>query len=242
MNKFSFSLPIFLWLLALAIFSIFIIFGISEPTREAVRALHDLISSQPHKERKKNWKKEQELTKQTRWDVVKKMWQTKGPLRRTFQIQGTRSDLGVYLYKAETHLIETFYNAKGVLQQDLFYTLPDGTELQLMDEGRYCKRNHGSGEDFPVHDPSLLEPKQNCKYFEARSAIYDFHTHVFVLHDVTFWTYTLSGHEVQQRPNVACESIGVAKSMTIHPNNIYGPLSFCAEDLKMQILGDGELW
>jgi hypothetical protein len=174
------------------------------------------------------------VTKQIRWNVNKRLWLSEKPPRLSVELQGSRSEVNITMKKSETRFIETFFDAQGIMQQELFYKLPDGKEVVFGENGELKRR----GETVPATDidKDLLQPMQRFRYFEAEHAIYDYQTHTLIAYDVNFWTYVAEGHEiVKDREKLWPESSGNASSMTVCHGGSVGALQFAAENLNMQV-------
>lgn len=207
---------------------------------KAVEEYNALLAAQPHKEKRLNWEKEKEVSKQTRWNVSKSMWYMKDALQHQIQVRGSRSELGIYLVKSETRIIETLYNVKGVMQQELYYTLDNGVELVFVDEGKYRKRSQSDAE-YMLLEEGKVHPWQRCKYFEAAKAVCDFHANTIIFYDATFWTYTVAGHAIVLEPkNLSPQSMGKARMMTLRlRDNKTADFTASAEGVSVQLL-DGK--
>jgi len=63
---------------------------------------------------------ERELPRQIRWDVTKNIVLTDKNPRHEIELFGSRSELDIFIVKSDARLVETFYDVKGIIQQDLF--------------------------------------------------------------------------------------------------------------------------
>jgi hypothetical protein len=198
------------------------------------------VSAQPRKARKTKLKHKQQVTKQTRWDVQKAVWINEGPLRRMLELQAKRSEMAMFATRRTVHFVETFYNAYGIVQQELYYKARDAKEYVFAKDGTLRHRESGVALALPV-DFSQLIPMQCFRYFEAKQAICDFDTEAVVAHDVKFWTYIVEGHEaIRHHQELSPVAVGRASSMTLAKKN--EEREFYAENLRLQINNDRGVW
>jgi hypothetical protein len=233
MRNFVFRRPFFIWLAVLALLASMLFWRSSEVSTKEEAKLQKLIDSSPKKQRKLKMKSSHELTRQLRWKVVKKIYIADGPLRRVMQLAGSSSELKIVAKKPHLQLQETFYDVHGVVQQELYFKNREGLEFIYVDDGTLMPR----GQKAPVapHDPASLQPMQRFRYFEAQSAIYDFHTHQLLANDVTFWTFTAPGHEIIEEPFIQeSDSHGTASIMTIYVSSKDNIKKFSGKDLNVQ--------
>ena len=200
---------------------------------------------------------ERRVSKQERFHVIKHLWLSGKEPRLEVELKAVRSEVGATVVKAETRLIETFHDTEGMVQEELFYKDGDGHEYILSDKGEVVKKGKQPtllpqtilpiAEKLPEvnldqvsekTNPSLtdLTPMQRFRYFEADSAIYDYHSNALIASQVDFWTYIAPGHElVRSRDGLWPESSGSAGTMTLSHLGTVGSLQFSAENLNMEM-------
>jgi len=230
MKKFAFKRALYFWLGLIFLCGLFLFLEMGLVSGKEEKKLHKLVASSPKTIRKMKIRQKQELTKQTRWGVTKKIYISDNPLRREIVLKAKRSELLVLSQRPHLRVSETFYEVQGIAQHELFYLLEDDTEVSYDDQG-VLKRH-----DLKPLDPTLaLKPMQRYRYFEAESAIYDFHSHELLAQDVTFWTYTVPGHAVvQERAGLTPEAQGKASRMTLFINAQDAQKSISADNLSVQ--------
>lgn len=237
MKNFVFRRPFFIWLGVLVFVAGILFWRSSEVSTKEEEKLQKLIDSSPKKQRKKTLKVSHELTRQMRWGVSKKIYIADGPLRRICELSGSSSELRIVSKRPHLHLQETFYDVEGLLQQEFFFKDNQGKEYTYNDAGILAPR--GSLAQDVVIDQKELTPMQRFRYFEAQSAIYDFHTHQLVAHNVTFWSYTANGHEVVKEPlKLTYDAHGTASIMTLYVSATDSTKKFSGRDLNVQFLTD----
>lgn len=207
--KFVYKGPFFFWLSVLiACASALVVKSKMASTTEG-NELKTLEESSPHKIRHEMRKGAHELTQQSRHLVCKQIYISEGPLRRLFDIKAERSTISVISKKPHMHVVETFYNAKGYLQQELFYT--DAMEPKQRyryfeaDEARYDFETHqlvASGVKFWTFVADGHEPLE---------------------------------HPLGDNP----ESVGVASKMSFYPTGPNSKEQLSAESLKLWFTPEG---
>lgn len=234
MRNFAFRKPFFIWLSLMLLLAIFLILKASVVSVSEQEDFRELIDSSPKKLRKLRRKESRELTQQKRWIVCKQIYVADGPLRRLIEISAKRSEIRVMSKKPHMRVEETFYDAKGLVQHELFYVANDGREFAYDEQGNLYQRTpQGSVEQVP--HVSTLQPKQRFRYFEADRAIYNFHTHQLLAHHIKFWTFTADGHEALREPfGNAAQAEGQASRMTLYVSGPHSKNQFSAEHLKIQ--------
>jgi len=195
---------------------------------------------------------ERRVSKQERFHVIKHLWLSGKEPRLEVELKAVRSEVGATVVKAETRLIETFHDTEGMVQEELFYKDTEGHEYTLSDKGEVVKKNKPPAllplaeklpeeAAAPVAEKGLpaladLIPMQRFRYFEADSAIYDYHSNALIASKVDFWTYIAPGHElVKNRDGLWPDSSGSAGTMTLSHLGTVGSLQFSAENLNMEM-------
>lgn len=226
MSRAAFRVPFFLFLCILGLLCGFIVWKAATVSLKDKNKLDKIIASQPKKRRKDQLQSTKELITQVRWGVLKRLWMVDGPCRRVLQLAGSRSETSLYTKKTEMQLLETFYDVEGIVQQELFYKLPDGQELSMLEAmGR----------------EELLLPMQRFRYFEAQRAVHDPQSSTVIAYDVKFWTFQVEGHDIVENPlRLEPEAVGQASAMTVFSKENQG--KFYAEDFKLQIMTEQGLW
>lgn len=232
MKSRTYRLPLFLFLIVLVVFAVFVITRSARISRSEQRVYDALAKEilEKHIERKQGVEKE--VAKQVRKEVKKTIFLSEvNNVRREMELRGDVAELEIFQKKSDARLLESFTNATGFIQEELFYTLPDGSEVVRAADGKLLVRN----DPARVFREADLTPKQRVRYFEADVAIYDYHTETLIAYNVRFKTYLLNGHElVKNLANVQPETKGTARSMTMHHSARYG-VQFSAENLNMEM-------
>lgn len=240
MNNFSFQKPFFYCVSFLLLFAAVVILKATHVSPEVEKRYADIMANQPRKARKDKLKQRHELTKQVRWDVHKMMWISEGPLRRILELQAKRSEMAMFAKRRNLQFVETFYNASGIVQQELYYKDSNDNEYVLAKDGTLHLR--GKKEPVPApFDMTKLTPMQTFRYFEAEKALYDFDAESLLAMDIKFWTYIVEGHELYKNiSKLTAVALGQAHSMTLPKKN--EEREFYAENLRLQIKNEKGIW
>jgi hypothetical protein len=241
MTRFAFKTPFLIWLGFLMLCVLAVVWQATRTSQSEERKYQEIVASQPRKLRKTKLKEKSELTKQTRWDVQKKIWSNDGPLRSVMKLDAVRSELGMFTQKKSCQVIETFYTVRGVIQQELYYKDSANKEYVYNEENLVLRDKHD--EKLENIDISELIPMQRFRYFEAEKAIYDFHTQSLIALDVQFWTFQVEGHDLCDNPlRLVPVAKGSASSMTMSEKQSVDKTQFYAENLKLEIKNERGLW
>lgn len=123
--------------------------------------------------------------------VVKELWlgQEK-PLY--VRIECDHSQLVVVKKKEQFAVVEKMHTMRALLQEELFYLLPDGRTGHIKGGKVLVKE----GDAQVSIDPALktLIPMQEVRYLEAKSGILDYNTLELKADEVTMRRYRLRGH------------------------------------------------
>lgn len=238
MHNFVYRWPFFFWLsLLLAFAGLLAVKSVKSSSQEGDQ-LHEIIDSAPRNIRKQQRKEHRELTHQTRNEVTKEIIVVDGPLRRVVELTSESSDIQVVSKRPHMRVVETFYNVKGTVQNELFYLLPDGKEVVYGDDNKLYYRNKKPLEEG--YDLSKLTPKQHFRYFEAVKASYDFHTNQLLAYDVKFWNFTAYGHHKVEDPlALEANAEGEAARLAFYVSRNNAKNEFSAEFLKVQFTPEG---
>lgn len=137
-------------------------------------------------------KRESFFATQFRRHVIKEIWfGHQHPLY--VRIACDRSELIAFKEKEGIQTIEKMTHVKSLLQEKLFYLLPDGRKGVLDDEGLVVVKE-AKGES--KIDPSIksLTPMQEVRYFEAEKGVCGYKNLDFIGEDVKMKKYRLKGH------------------------------------------------
>lgn len=129
-------------------------------------------------------------TQHIREGVVKELWvNQKEP--KAFRILSDESELFFFHDDKALEVIEQLKTVTCMMQDELFYLLPDGKEVIVKGERLCLKANPKTIVDPKKQD---LIPMQRIRYIEAAKACYNYTTKLFVAENVNIWRYQIKGH------------------------------------------------
>jgi hypothetical protein len=235
MSSFVYRWPFFFWLTILLGLAAFLALKSAKMSSSGGEELKSLVDSSPRKIRRDMRRQAHELTQQQRHGVTKQVYVAQGPLRRSIDINAASSTISIVSDKPHMRVVEVFYDVTGLVQHELYYVLPDGTDVIYDHSGKLiCRNKKPLPEGF---DAATLKPKQHFRYFEANQARYDFHTSQLHAEQVKFWTFTSDGHEPMEDPFVLTpDAVGEASRMTFYVSQSD---EFSAEFLNVQFTPEG---
>lgn len=119
-------------------------------------------------------------SQQVREGVCKQIWyQDANPLY--FRIESEESELFFFHQENQIEVVEQLEKVSCIMQEELFYLLPDGREVSEID-----------------HSTRDAEPMQRIRYLEAERACYNYTTQQFVAEEAKLWKFELQGHQAPQ--------------------------------------------
>lgn len=189
--KFNLAIGIFCGsILALLLFFIFVFFTFGEAE---ILAYQDLV------EKAGTANKEKQLpttAQQKRRGIRKDILFTKGHTQLSFNLVADESSLKLNHKSGSAEVVEELTHVKGLMQEELYYQLPDGREVIPQENGKLLLRNGDPNEKHSWIDSShpFLIPMQTLRYFEAELATYHYKDNYLEAHEVTVARYTVSGH------------------------------------------------
>jgi hypothetical protein len=175
---------------------------------------------------------EREMTKQVRKDVMKRVYLVDhGGPRRLIEFRAKQSEVSVFMKKSQARLEETLYDVDGFMQQELFYVLPQGEEVEIGKDGVLrCKEDKRAVNV----EKEKLKSMQRFRYFQAKRAVYNYENNTLIAYDARFWTYCVPGHKpIYDRAKYSPESTGTASALTLYEGNLDN-FEFSAEHIDVQ--------
>lgn len=188
--------------------------------------------------RAENSRKESKSTpynaKQERTGVLKQVFFMEGPNRQQLRLFATDAQL-VFDHRSneQTEIVENMKNVKCLMQEELFYQLPDGREAVAQQDGRLLIKHADpkETESWLAKDTPGLIPMQIVRYMEAEKASYFYSNDKFVANQVNLSRHVLPGHQMvltidkKSKPMMS----GVAETVEF---SMSGQLNFKATNMK----------
>lgn len=134
-------------------------------------------------------------SQQKRENVSKEIWyRAKPPM--CMHIESKLSELFFYQRSGRFEVIEQLSEVQAVIQEELFYSLPDGREAILQPNGKYLiKGGDPSLADSWVEEGTDLTPMQTLRLIDAVHACYNYNTQLFLAQNVELKTFKVKGHQ-----------------------------------------------
>ena len=167
---------------------------------------------------------------QHRNKIQKDLLFAQGNERLHLRLNSAEADMTVDHRNNSTDLIEKMRGVTCLMQEELFYRLPDGREAILQSNGQLLVRAEGENNSSVWIDlsDSNPQPMQRIRYLEAEEATYSYKTSRLLADRVKIYRYILPGHVL---PNSLSGEIpqlkGYAKAV-----------EFSMDDKQMRLTGD----
>lgn len=138
---------------------------------------------------------------QTRKGITKNI-RYQGKDSHFFHMKSDSSQLHFLNHQGKIELKEDFEKVDCLMQQELFYLLPDGREVVKDASGRLILRDSDPHEEDSWISSSFpgLIPMQTVYFLKAKLAHYTYVSQVFEARDVELWKYRLEGHDATFSP------------------------------------------
>ena len=189
-KKFRIAFRISFALVFLTIFFFsFQIFSFNEKDLLAYRALVDTDSE---------GEETKTVAEQKRSGVCKEIFYIQNLSRLCLKVNASSSILELNQNGSETEIIEKLDNVVGMLQEELFYRLPDGREAILQENGRLLIKNNSSKHEFVDYPLSSTQAMQSIRCFEADSALYSYKDNRLLATQVKVSRYIIPGHTFKE--------------------------------------------
>jgi hypothetical protein len=171
---------------------------------------------------------------QQRTEVIKNIWH-QDLQRLHFRLSCDSSTLEFDLSADSSDVLEKMYGVDCLMQEEIFYLLPDGREVKKDPSGGlYLITNNEEDEGKTwvlPEEEAKLKPFQKIRKLEAKEATYYFATGLFKADEVILKRYIVEGHNLPLIiENVEPEMRGVAKSVSFALSGKF--LNFKAKHLK----------
>jgi hypothetical protein len=205
------SIALFVCLIAYFAFTLF-------TYRDADRAAYSrLVEAITVKEPKS--KEDTTIAQQKRQGIRKEIFFKQENDRLRLSLFAVDSTLELVQLGADTEIIENLKQVRGVMQEELFYRLPDGREAFLQANGRLLLRNGDpmKVEDWVDYPIASLKPMQMVRSFEADRATYFYQDNHLVGDKVRVARYVVPGHAfIEDLKGFKPYMTGVAQSAVLN--------------------------
>lgn len=198
-------------LLVLFGFGVFYLFNVSQKDYNAYREL--VASANPVNSEAKV---PPYTAKQKRKGVQKDILFTQGNDRLQLRVNSNEAVLVLDHQGESTEILEKMQDVKCLMQEELFYKLPDGREALKHSNGRLLIRGSDGKDPSNWTNPEThgVIPMQHMRFLEAESATYYYKSDRFVANQVKVTRFTVPGHQlIQNIEGLKPTMKGLAKSV-----------------------------
>lgn len=133
---------------------------------------------------------------QRREGVLKEIWVSK---ERPFYMRllCKSSELFFFEQQGRIELVEQMDGVRCLVQEELFYLLPNGKEAVVKEGNKLLIRHRDPRLTSSWVDPELpgLIPMQHLCYFEAKRGEFHYETNAFTGEEIHLWRYRAPGHD-----------------------------------------------
>jgi hypothetical protein len=138
---------------------------------------------------------------QDRKTVSKDILICENPYRLHFRLQSAESSLLMNNLQDKIEVIENMTDLHGLMQEVLYYVMPDGREVIADNEGtfrlRSASKNSSSKSQIFDWDPTW-QPMQEVRFFEAERGSYNYSTRLFQASEVYMVRFRVAGHDLDR--------------------------------------------
>lgn len=135
--------------------------------------------------------------RQKRAGIQKDVFFNQGNHRLHLRILSEHAELVLDQREEATEIVEHMHGVKCLMQEDVYYLLPDGREADLFADTDLLVSRGGEGTESPSKMPLLgshAKPMQVIRYLEAETASYFYKSDRFVAENVLVARYVVPGH------------------------------------------------
>lgn len=172
---------------------------------------------------------------QNRSRIQKDLFFYKGQDRLQIKLKAAEAQLVLDHKDSETQIVEHMQKVKCVMQEDLYYLLPNGKEVLKQIDGRLLIRNADpqNPDSWVSPDTAGLVPMQLVRFIDAEDAQYEYKADRFIADNVRISRYAMPGHELKEgAKQVKPLMSGTAKRVEFSLKGNGNDLNFKAYHLK----------
>lgn len=168
----------------------------------------------------------------------KDIWYTHKGQRLQVRLRSADTELVLDHRDDNTQIVEHMHNVICFMQEDIYYILPDGREVQYQPTGQLMlrDRNVNDPEAIVKADHSSLVPMQVVRHMVADAATYYYQTDHFSAEQVHISRYIAPGHTLMETTQgLKPVMTGIARSVDF--SLVGNDLKFTAYQLKATLHG-----
>lgn len=179
--------------------------------------------------------------RQERQGIQKDMFFHKANNRLQIRLTADNAQLVLDHQDAHTYIVEHMQQVKCMMQEELYYILPDGREASPQPNGQLLIRsaNENDQASWLPSDTPGLQPMEIIRYIEADDAEYHYKDDRFVAHSVKITRYRMPTHHLQKIDEQARPLMkGNAKKVEFSLKGKNADLNFKAYHLKATVFDE----
>jgi hypothetical protein len=178
------------------------------------------------------------IAKQQHRQTHKDIWYNQKGQRLHMSLHSADAELVLDHHDNTTEVVEHMYDVKCYMQEELYYMLPDGREVEYRTDGQLRLRR-GDVNAVILANNKELKPKQIIRYMEAANAAYYYNGDRFVADNVRISQFSAPGHTlVKSITGFKPIMSGLAKSAEF--SLVGNDLNFTAHQLKARLHTTGK--
>lgn len=135
---------------------------------------------------------------QKRRGIQKDIGWVQGSERLQIQLSSSASTLVLDNQESGLEILEKMQDVKCLMQEELYYLLPDGREAVRQPNGKVVVRNQDPDQESSQIDPAMpgILLRQRLRYLEADDATYFYNSDKFVADKVKIYRYDIPSHDI----------------------------------------------
>lgn len=170
--------------------------------------------------------------KQQRSDIHRELLMTHKDSRTQTRLTAKRGILVLNQDANKPGFTEYLEGIACMMQEELYYQLPNGREFDRLADGSFVSRNKKT--PLPHEEIAMLAPMQTIRYIQANEASLDYRTNLLKTKQMSFARYSAPGHELPlEIEGLSPELVGTAISAEVTFKDS-GP-EFHAKQLQVNI-------
>jgi len=178
------------------------------------------------------------VSHQLRERITKDFWyhDNEGEILR-LSVQYDKSEITLSFDRGKPKILENMVNVTLVMQEDLYYLMPDGKRVIKDRNGEFYIVENNERKSL-ADEATSPQAYQKVRYMKGAEALYDYQRKIFYIEDASFRIFDLPGHEFVEDFNSEEPSV-YGKARKIELNIGSDKVDFKAEYIKLEILDSG---
>lgn len=135
-------------------------------------------------------------SKQQRERVQKDAFYMQGPHRLRLRITADSAQIVIDHQEGSTQIIEHMNAVSCMMQEELYYVMPNGREALLQENGRLLIRHADPQQEVSWADAKDAKPMQVIRTMQAETASYYYKSELFLAEQALVSRYAVAGHNL----------------------------------------------